>query len=491
MSIYDVIANPKIPSVLPHLQFMMNMEDRRRRRDYEENQANIQARMAAGQEKGRGHIRAYLEPKEGPPERPTELPPEGQAGSLQADLQAGAQAEGPPPEQTEPGSEQMAATQPTGEQPGGAQPGDISEITAPLQNISTEEISKADNYEALADKIAGIAGNEKAAKTYYDLAEKTRVRTAEQTKEERKRADQLMEVSAGPMKEVSELEEQGTPESMQAAAEKFNEIRDFIMRDPRFAKSEGIKKFFGAYPEYQPGIGKYMYTVSMMGGKARDQQQKEGKQGGIEDRAKAIAERHKDRIKLSEESGKRADTRIKMQEEKQALTERKFDVNTTDKILTAKRQEEKDIKKVKLSLVKALKLAEAGKNFPLVDKLLQQSMSKWENTSVRAYAELERFKGYGDISERIAGHISQFFSGDMTVNQRQMAIETAKSLLNDFVSPVLDESGDYWRRIASERGLDPDQVSPYGSKEEVGEDYRDGIISRETAEKILQKARFK
>lgn len=267
MSIYDAIANPKVPSVLPHLQFMMNMEDRRRKRDYDENQANIQARIAAGQAKGRGHIRAFRDPQEGPPEPP----PERQPGSLQAGLQA----EGPPQPElvAEPGSEQMAAMQPGGAQPAGEQPaGDISELTAPLQNISTEEMSNADSLEALADKIAGIIGNKDIANMYYDLAEKARERAATETKEERKRADQLMEVSAGPIKAVSELEEQG---KMKEAAAKYDEIRDFIMKDPRFAENEHIMKFYEASPEYQPGIGKYMYTATMMGGKARDQFQKE------------------------------------------------------------------------------------------------------------------------------------------------------------------------------------------------------------------------
>jgi hypothetical protein len=51
-------------------------------------------------------------------------------------------------------------------------------------------------------------------------------------------------------------------------------------------------------------------------------------------------------------------------------------------------------------------------------------------------------------------------------------------------------SNDYWRKIASDRSLNPDEVAPFHTKEDVGIALSKGIITRPQPEKILGQKRF-
>lgn len=485
MSILDDIANPQIPNYLQGLQTVENIQNQRVNRHLQEIRTGMALQQIMQQRQAANTIQQFLQPQQ---------PQQAQQPS-------------PAPAERPSTREGVPAAQPL--------PKEIAaKVFAPFQNAPTDLMQKAETTNDLADTLAG-QGNQETAKMYYDMSSYYTDLARKETKEQRDLSQQMFANMGNNFYQIAKLEDQGNKDQAKAL---YNQTKDLIMKDPRFANDPEVKQFFQMFPEYQSGLGKYIYTTTMYGQKARDQFQREypaekpgvattytkpTKDGyiGVYDKGTNEFVKY-----LTGPDGKpmktfaagkeeaiqgRYEGKQKIQEEKVALGIKKLDFNSTDKIIASKRLVDKDLKQAQSSLKRALLLADKGENMPLVDKLLKQGVSKLENTSIRAYAELQQFANFGDLTDRISGNLSQFFFGEMTEDQRNMLLDTTRTLLNEFVDPSLQESNDYWRRIAAERGLDPDQITTYQTKEEVGRDLKAGIISREQAAKILAKPRFK
>lgn len=502
MGILDKIANPQVPNFLEGLKVISNLETSRTQRRIAEIQAGtaLQKMQATTEQRERREKGIATIGKTLLPQQEAVSPIQGGPGAL----------EGPPPP-TGVGEQPVGPTAPVEEGPQPEEPALSQEQGQQvMQNVTQmpkTEIDDAGSFTELANKLAA-QGNMDLAKVYYQMAEKTDEKIKDQTALEKKQSEQVMEIAFRPLASVVKLQEAGNTEQAKTA---YNQFMERISSDPRFADSEDVQKLVQHFGTYNPGLAKYLYTTTSYVKNAREQMAKtEGTYKEKDAQGRTVISRKgtgefvgyvtgpdgKPIIdyKVTKEAAvkKRAEDRLAQQQTVQTQNKAKFDITNTDSIMRYKRQEDGDLNDVKGMFERAFLLAKKG-NFELSDKLLQQAMSKWENTSVRAQAELEKFspQKIGDLKQRIANSIKLFFAGEMTETTRKTILDTAETLLNDYVKPQLDKSNTYWRRIADERGLDPDQVTPYKTKEEVGEDLRAGTIGRETAERILGKSRFK
>lgn len=245
MSIYDIIANPKGGgSFLQGLQVMDSMRNRKEQRTLlqmkqQDLLANRQAgaRKAAAMEQGRGMIRDKLSPMAPPEERPVI------EGERPTDLE-GQPIEGP-----------QQAQQAMGP------------MFQSVANVKTSDMEDAETFQELNKLLMSVEGMEDTAKTFYDMAEKTKDRLREEGKVDRKQNDALFEISGLHSKEISELEEAGKPEE---AAAKFDQMRELVLNDPRFAENEDIKTFYEKFPDYTQGIGKFLYLSTRVTQEARE-----------------------------------------------------------------------------------------------------------------------------------------------------------------------------------------------------------------------------
>lgn len=493
MGILDEIANPSkgVPTYLENLRLMEDIEARKSNRRMSEIQSGMLLRQMQreqetyeGQAKGRQLIGEALE-------RPTEQPAQQPLEAI-----AGQPGLARPPDAVAPPEAQPA---PTDAAPGAAPTGDeeippeaMRPILDPIEQIPVEELSKAETYQDLGNQLLAIPGNEVIAKIMYDAAGTVSKETAKQTKVEREQYGLLMETAGNAFYDIAQLEQTGNKEQAKTL---YEQTTNRLLADPRFEDNEKIQKTLSQFKNYQPGLGKYLYATTMLGKKARDQFQQERVTGARAGKEEAIQARHEERIALAKDrvAGVQARFEERMDVSKAAhnLTVEKFKVKSVDGILEYKRQEEKDLKAHKKSAVKLLTLVRTSKNHALTGKLLQQGLSKLENTSVRALAELDKFANYGDLIERTKGTISQFLTGEPGQEQIDIAAETLNNILTNYIIPALDESDDNWRAVAANRGLDPDLIEMYDTIDDVAEDVKENRITRKQANTILAKPRFK
>ena len=548
MSILDDIAHPQIPNYLQGLQTVSNIESQRVQRQAAEVQAGIalqnmlqQRQKMAGQAQGRNVIQQFLGTPQ--PNKPiqartpvaqpqatqaTQMPQAAQAVQMpQATQAAPTQQTGPAnavmPQGNAPAPTPAAAPTATPapiptEGGANAQPlssNAVKQIVQPFQNAPADLFAQADNLQNLADRLAAIPGNEQQAKLYYDLANKSYDHAVNQSKDQRNQSQLIYELAGNNFYKIAKLEDSGNTGQAKAL---YDQTRDLILNDPRFSRDQEIQNVFQQFKNYQPGLGTFIYASTMYGQKAREQFIREHAQHGgaattftmdtsdgyrgvfskadgsfIDYARDAKGEPLKAfKAKKEENIGERFAERLGISQEKLSLDKQKQNFKSTDDIIRFKNQETKDLRTSKDALERALSLADTKENLPLIDKLLKQGLSKWENTSVRAYAELQQFANVGDLEQRVAGYFSQKLFGKMIPEQRTMIKDTARLLLDKYVNPGLNIQTQYWRRLASERNLDPDQIAPYQTKEEVAQDLKAGTIkTREQAIKILSKPRFK
>ena len=486
MGLLEEIANPKVGNYLENLKTVEGIRDNQQRRRVAEIQAGIalenlqlQRQKMEQQRQGYQTIAKYLQPA--PVQSTT------------------ATAQNP----TEPTYMMQNAPAPM--------PEILTKVEDNLNQIPTDKLEQS-NWTELGKLLAVNPAMADETKFYLNLGRSSEEFISRQTKEQRSIAETLYTNYGALMRDVAKLEDKGTTADTKKAQELYSQLITNIQSDPRLKDQPDVQQFFGNMSEYRPGRGKFVWLTTDYSKKMRDQYSAkasdwtkvtdaEGKEwlvNKLTDERKPIGESwqkaKEQAIQQRFEKGQKlSEKRIAMIEEKNRETARKFNIKGIDDIIKFKRKEEQDLNEMKSSLERALKLAETTTDYDLVDKLLQQSMSKWENTSVRAVAELDKFapQQIGDLEQRIANSVSLFTMGEMTAETRQKIINTARQMYDKIIMPALTVSDNYWRKIASKRGFDPDQVALFKTKQEVGEALKSGIITRPQAEAILSDPRFK
>lgn len=504
MGILDKIADPKVPNFLEGLKVISNLETARTNRRIAEIQAGsalekMKANRQATERRqlGMQTIGESLLPQQAAPVSPIQAGPGALEEGPQLPVEEGPQL---------PVEEGLSAPTEAPEE-GALTPEQGQQMIQNIVQMSKSEIDEVANYTELGNKLAA-QDNLDMAKVMFDQAEQSDKRIKQETATEKEQAEQALEMAFSPLTNVIKLQEVGNMGQAKAA---YKDFIDRVSNDPRFVDNKNIQTLVQNFGTYSPGLAKYLYATTAFGKNARELSSKtEGTDKKLDAEGRTVITKKGtgefvDYIrgpdgepivdyKVTKEAAvkKRAESRLEQQKEVRAQNKAKFNITNTDSIIRFKRQEDSDLKEIKGMFERAFLLAKEGK-FDVSDKLLQQAMSKWENTAVRAQAELEKFdpRKIGALNERVANSIRMFFVGNMSDVTRAKILTTAKVLFNDYVTPQLDKSDTYWRSIADERGLDPDQITPYKTKEEVGLDLQAGTISEETAFRILSKPRFK
>jgi hypothetical protein len=244
MSILDDIANPRIPNFLEGLQSIENIQTQKANRRLADIQAgkylqDIAASRQAMENQAMGSqvIQNFL--SQPSPNNSINAPVANELNMPK--IPAG-----------EPNPQQQAVTQ----------------YVAPFKNLRTDQIKNAQNLTDLANTLMALPGNEKRAKQFYDVADQLYKRINDETPEEWKQSTLLMETTGNQFEQISRLEDSG---NYAQAKKQFEDTRQMIMNDPRIAQNPQVAQFYQQFNQYQPGLGTYIYSSTMMGKKARDQ----------------------------------------------------------------------------------------------------------------------------------------------------------------------------------------------------------------------------
>jgi len=249
MGVLDEIANPMrgVPSYLENLRIAEDIKYRQSARQTQEVQTGRaleqmmrERETQAGQAQGRELIRSALQR----PEQPgAEMPPE-------------AAAEGPPIGGKKPAAESNV----------------MQFVLDPLNNIPTEKISRAQTYRDLGDQLLAIPGNEEVAGVLYKASVESEKQARLMNPKEREQQQLLYESVGNTFFDVAQMEDAGKGD---LAKQYYEQTMDNLINDPRFQDNEQMQQLFNQFKDYRSGMGKYMYTTTMLGKKARDQFQKE------------------------------------------------------------------------------------------------------------------------------------------------------------------------------------------------------------------------
>jgi hypothetical protein len=144
-------------------------------------------------------------------------------------------------------------------------------ITETLQEIPTDLLDKLD-YTRLAKKLEPMQGMEKQTEIFQDLGRNLQDQAQNLSQTDRDNADYLYAKLLDPMREVSLLEDAG---SRKEARELFTKNIAAILEDDRVKGNKSLHQFFKSLSEYRFGSGKFIYSMTMYGKKARDQKSPE------------------------------------------------------------------------------------------------------------------------------------------------------------------------------------------------------------------------
>lgn len=336
------------------------------------------------------------------------------------------------------------------------------DIISTLEDIPFEELEGKDLFE-VGQKIGSIPGMEKASKEYMDFGLKIKERAQKQSATERKEADELYEKVAGPFAEVGKLTDAGKiPEAKQL----YEKTMGFVLNDERVKDNKQASEFFSAIREYKPGLAKFVYTSTRSAKNARDETTAHQKvlEGQAQRRAD-IAEKGlaiRERTQADKQYNQRIKTTTGLRKEYSSQTSEITDA--LDQITLGK------------------EALNQGK--PISDKMAQAVLSKVANSKVRALAELEQYKNFGDLQERISGFFSRVVTGKYTDTQRDMALDALDNI-ETMYKEMQGEAKDYFHYLAEEGKLDSHSIAKYDSATEVVEN---PYLSDEQKMEVLKRA---
>lgn len=161
----------------------------------------------------------------------------------------------------------------------------------------------------------------------------------------------------------------------------------------------------------------------------------------------------------------RADVNSKLRERGLDLTESRLEQTIKQNARTSEDDLRDDFDK------RAKPFREQKKALDMLEVALQGDISGLDNkiitnlvsraiapTNVRAQAELDSFKNFGDLGERISGSIKTFFSGKRTDAQLDQIRTLVKEMRDMHVGPAIEELERAYEGVAIRSNLDPNNV---------------------------------
>ena len=131
------------------------------------------------------------------------------------------------------------------------------------------------------------------------------------------------------------------------------------------------------------------------------------------------------------------------------------------------REDREHFSKMDQSISGAMAALEAGDN-QLADQLLAQVMTQVNDTDVRAYQLITNMdQSYGNVAERTYRAVARFISGARTPEEKAEILKTLATFRESHVNPGTQRMDRRYRLMAAGRKLDPFDVVPPRSAEDI------------------------
>ena len=131
------------------------------------------------------------------------------------------------------------------------------------------------------------------------------------------------------------------------------------------------------------------------------------------------------------------------------------------------REDREHFSKMDQSISGAMAALEAGDN-QLADQLLAQVMTQVNDTDVRAYQLITNMdQSYGNVAERTYRAVARFISGARTPEEKAEILKTLATFRESHVNPGTQRMDRRYRMMAAGRKLDPFDVVPPRSAEDI------------------------
>ena len=142
-----------------------------------------------------------------------------------------------------------------------------------------------------------------------------------------------------------------------------------------------------------------------------------------------------------------------------------------------------DLKSMDRAAEMGLKNIEIGGS--LGSKNVKIALSQIAGSKVRALAQLQEFKNYGNLAQRAIGMVTDWVSGGYSAEQLDMAKQIFTELRDTVTGPGIQKSDDFYRSLAKDGGLDPHNVVPFESRNGVRDAMEAGILTYDQARRII------
>jgi len=338
----------------------------------------------------------------------------------------------------------------------------LAEASDAIKDIPAERLEQMD-YGQVGRELAPLPGMQEPSQFYLELDLKAKEHARKQSKHERQAADELYERTAVSFLDVAKFTD---AKQFNRAKQLYEQTIGFILNDPRVKDNQEVYDFFNSIQEYQPGLAKFVYTTTRSAKKARD-------------------ETSPHQLVLEQQAGRRADIAergLEIREEMLADKQYNQRIKTTTGLRTEYSSQTGEISGALSQIALARKALETGN--PLSKKMAQATLSRVANSKVRALAELNQYKNFGNLQGRVSGWFSEILLGDYSIKQKKMALETLDEI-EAMYKEMQGEAKDYFHYLAEEGKLDSHAVAKYASPEEV---VANPYLSDEQKMEVLRRA---
>lgn len=175
--------------------------------------------------------------------------------------------------------------------------------------------------------------------------------------------------------------------------------------------------------------------------------------------------------------------RLDFAKDKQGFVVKKDRRKATTTYRTEAATDVKDLTSMRLAAERGIILAKKGGS--LNSRNIKILLSQLAGSKVRALAQQQQFASYGSLDERALNLVNEWIKGGYSDELLDQSLVMFQTMLDDIITPALEKSNGFYRRLAKDDGLDPHKVVPFESSVEVRQAWEDGLLSADEARKIL------
>jgi len=178
----------------------------------------------------------------------------------------------------------------------------------------------------------------------------------------------------------------------------------------------------------------------------------------------------------------RFNERMNLKRDKFGFEQTKQKTKRTDKLRAGATKDMSVLKFMNGEIQRIKALIKVGD--PLSTKQIRAGLANLSGARVRALADLKQYGTFGTLPERLGNAASLFFSGNFSDEAFRQASEFVTGLEENYVKPGMKEMKIYWRGQAKGENVNPHSVARYDNPQELLDDMRAGLLTREQARLI-------